>query len=188
MSVDALKQEFDLVTRYIHFPLHPETPEEGITIKDLFPNRSEADLTRAGDHIRALMAEAGLPFGHRTKTFNSRLAQELGAWADQETDAGETLHRGIFEAYFADNANIGDPQVLLEIVRGIGLPVDRAEAVLANRLFSPAVNADWQRAWENGITGVPTFTSQDLFVVGHQSPEVLARFIRHLQTLDSTQT
>ena len=172
-----------MTTRYIHFPLHPDTPDEGISIEKLFANRDAADLKAAGDHIRGLMREAGLAYGDRTMTYNSRLAQELGAWADAETDHGDALHNKLFEAYFVRNDNIGDASVLLALVTELGLPVERATEVLTNRLYSPEINAQWQRSWENGITGVPTFVSHDLMVVGHQSSEVLARFVRHLQTL-----
>ena len=186
MSIEALKQEFNVTTRYIHFPLHPETPDEGISIQKLFANRDAADLKAAGDHIRGLMREAGLAYGDRTMTYNSRLAQELGAWADAETDHGDALHNKLFEAYFVRNDNIGDASVLLALITELGLPVERASEVLTNRLYSPEINAQWQRSWDNGITGVPTFVSHDLMVVGHQTSEVLARFVRHLQTLPLT--
>ena len=183
MSIEALKQEFDIVTRYIHFPLHPDTPSEGLSIQAMFKNRSPDDLKAMGDRFRDLMQDAGLPYNSRTMTYNSRLAQELGAWADEETNAGEQWHNRLFQAYFAESANIGDPAALLDIVRELDLPLERAEEVLANRLYSTTVNADWQRAWENGITGVPTYTAKDLFVVGYQPPDVLARFVKHLKTL-----
>ena len=73
--------------------------------------------------------------------------------------------------------------MLLALVAELGLPLARATEVLTNRLYSPEINAQWQRSWDNGITGVPTFLSHDLMVVGHQTSEVLARFVRHLQTL-----
>ena len=186
MSIETLKQEFNVTTRYIHFPLHPDTPDEGISIEKLFANRDPADLKAAQDHIRGLMREAGLAYGDRTMTYNSRLAQELGAWADAETDHGDALHKKLFEAYFVHNKNIGEVSVLLALVAELDLPLARATEVLTHRLYSPEVNAQWQRSWDTGITGVPTFVSHNLFVVGHQSSEVLARFVRHLQTLPLT--
>ena len=50
-------------------------------------------------------------------------------------------------------------------------------------MFAERVNMDWQRAWETGVTGVPTFTSRDLYVVGCQPYEVLERFVDHLRNL-----
>jgi predicted DsbA family dithiol-disulfide isomerase len=117
-------------------------------------------------------------------TYNSRLAQELGSWADTQ-EGGGAIHDRLFRAYFVDNVNIGDKGILLEITKDSGLDADQARDVLDHRLFSQQVTMDWQRAWENGITGVPTFTSQELYVVGNQPYEVLLRFINHLRDLNA---
>jgi len=37
VSIETLKQEFNVTTRYIHFPLHPDTPDEGISIENCLP-------------------------------------------------------------------------------------------------------------------------------------------------------
>ena len=75
--------------------------------------------------------------------------------------------------------------VLIEIAQDLALDEKRAEEVLKHRLYSLKVNEDWQRAWATGVTGVPTFTAKELYVYGHQPPEVLSRFIKHLDTIDS---
>jgi predicted DsbA family dithiol-disulfide isomerase len=182
VSIEALKQEFDLQIRFIHFPLHPETPAEGLEMRALFANRNPDDMKAMGDHIRQLMEASGLPYGKRTMTYNSRLAQEFAAWAEAETDQVDAVHDALFKAYFVDNRNIGAVNILKEIAEDLGLDTARATEALNHRLYSPQVNADWQRAWENGVTGVPTFTAKELYVYGHQPPEILGRFIRHLQT------
>ncbi len=128
------------------------------------------------------MAEAGLPYGKRKMTYNSRLAQELGAWADTQ-EGGDALHNALFVAYFVDNRNISDMDVLVEIAGSVGLDPEEARNVLKTRSFSPKIDEDWDRAWSNGVTGVPTFSSRDLFVVGCQPYEVLERFYNHLVKL-----
>ena len=49
-----------------------------------------------------------MPYGRRTHTYNSRLAQELGKWADTQP-GGEAIHDALYKAYFVDTRNIGDP-------------------------------------------------------------------------------
>jgi len=39
--------------------------------------------------MKALMDAEGLPYGKRTYTYNSRLAQELGKWADTLPGGGD---------------------------------------------------------------------------------------------------
>jgi hypothetical protein len=39
------------------------------------------NMPRAMTRLKKVAEELGLPFGERKKTYNSRLAQELGKWA-----------------------------------------------------------------------------------------------------------
>jgi hypothetical protein len=59
--------------------LHPETPEEGLLLEDLFAGRA-IDIPQMIRRMKAVALEEGLPFGDRKKTFNSRRAQELAKW------------------------------------------------------------------------------------------------------------
>ena len=122
------------------------------------------------------MDEEGLPYGKRTHTYNSRLAQELGAWADTQ-DGGEALHDALYRAYFVDAKNIGDTETLLEIVAAVGLDVDAARAVLEDRSFKDAVDQDWAKSRQYGVTGVPTFVAGGYGVVGAQPYETLERLV-----------
>ena len=110
-------------------------------------------------------------------TYNSRLAQELGKWADTQP-GGEAIHDALFRAYFVDGRNIGDAQVLVEIAESVGLPGDKAREVLEQRSFKAAVDADWQKSREYGVTGVPTFVSGGRGVVGAQPYEVLEQLVQ----------
>lgn len=122
--------------------------------------------------MKALMDAEGLPYGRRTHTYNSRLAQELGKWADT-TPGGEAIHDAIYRAYFVEARNIGDPEILVGIADAVGLPAEEARAVLAERRFKDAVDADWALSRQYGVTGVPTFVSGRWGVVGAQPYEVL---------------
>src|SRR5712671_5521197 len=66
--------------------------------------------------MKGLMDAEGLPYGRRTHTYNSRLAQELGKWADTEP-GGEAIHDALYKAYFVEARNIGDPDILGEIAQ-----------------------------------------------------------------------
>ena len=151
-------------------------------MKTLYRNRDPAQAKAMGDQFRTLMAEAGLPYGKRSRLDNSRLAQELGCWADTQAN-GEAFHDAMFTAYFVDDKNIGDIETLVSIASSVGLDADAARKVLTSRSFRAAVSEQWDRAYENGITGVPTFCSRDLFVFGSQPYEVLERFYNHLVKL-----
>jgi len=161
----------------VHFPLHPETPKEGRTLADLFAGRG-VDIRANYLRMKGLMDAEGLPYGERTHTYNSRLAQELGKWADTQP-GGDVLHDALYRAYFVDARNIGDETVLLDIVASAGLPVDAAGEVLTTRSFREAVDADWTLSREIGVTGVPTFVCGGYGVVGAQPYEMLEQMLIH---------
>lgn len=173
-----MQQRFDLDLRLVFHPLHPETPQEGAALEDLFAGRVNID--RMHVKMRYEAEQVGLPYGERSHTYNSRLAQELGKWADWQPN-GAALHDAIYRAYFADGANISDPEVLVGLAAGVGLDADAARSVLEQRSFSPAVDADWAKARNYGVTGVPTFVAGGMAVVGAQPLELLERFIVHAQ-------
>ena len=62
---------------WVHFPLHPDTPAQGILIEKLFAGR-DIDMDAMYSRMKSLMDDEGLAYGKRTHTYNSRLAQELG--------------------------------------------------------------------------------------------------------------
>jgi len=126
--------------------------------------------------MKGLMDAEGLPYGRRTHTYNSRLAQELGKWADTQP-GGNALHDALYRAYFVEARNIGDPEILVEIARAVGLPADEARLVLAERRFKAAVDADWAKSHAYGVTGVPTFVAGGYGVVGAQPYHVLEQLL-----------
>jgi predicted DsbA family dithiol-disulfide isomerase len=176
VRVDKLKRNFEVETTLVHFPLHPETPAEGTPMAELYAARG-ADPEAMYQRMKKLMDAEGLPYGRRTHTYNSRLAQELGKWADTQP-GGAALHDALYRAYFVESRNIGDPVVLVGIAQSAGLPADEARKVLAERRFKDAVDADWTKSRQYGVTGVPTFVAGGHGVVGAQPYEVLEQLLK----------
>ena len=159
----------------MHFPLHPETPQEGRSLEDLFAGRG-VDLDGMYTRMKGLMDEEDLPYSHRTHTYNSRLAQELGKWADTQP-GGEAIHDALYRAYFVDGVNVGDVEALLKVAAAGGLDVEAAREVLESRSFSDAVDEDWAKSRQYGVTGVPTFVAGRQGVVGAQPYEALEQLL-----------
>jgi predicted DsbA family dithiol-disulfide isomerase len=176
VRIEKLQKEHNVKVEWVHFPLHPETPAEGRSLADLFAGRN-VDRKAMHDAMKARMDAEGLPYGERTMTYNSRLAQELGKWADTQP-GGEALHDVLFRAYFVEARDISQPAVLLEIAERVGLPLDAAREVLEKRTFKAAVDADWALSRQYGVTGVPTFVAGRHGVVGAQPYEALEELVR----------
>ena len=176
MRIEKLRTEHNVKIEWVHFPLHPETPMEGRALSALFGGR-EADRKARHEQMKARMTAEGLPYGERTMTYNSRLAQELGKWADTQP-GGEAIHDAFFRAYFVDARDISDVDVMLDIVKSVGLSVDAAREVLDKRTFKDAVDEDWALSRQYGITGVPTFVVGNRGVVGAQPYEALEQLVK----------
>ena len=177
MRIEKLKRNYDVKVRLVHFPLHPETPAEGISLDALFGRQAGEPARKARQvRMKGLMDAEGLPYGERTHSYNSRLAQELGKWADTQK-GGDAIHDAIYKAYFVEGRNIGDPETLVALARSIGLSAENAYKVLSERSFRSAIEQDWSASRQLGVTGVPTFAAGGRGVVGAQPYEVLAQLI-----------
>ena len=126
------------------------------------------------DRVKQAADEAGLPLVDREKTFNSRLAQELGKWAERN-DKGDQFHHAVFKALFADGINIAKIPALVDIAASVGLPREEAEAVLVKRTLKEDVDQDWSLSQKIGITAVPTFVINNDILVGAQPYEMLEK-------------
>lgn len=178
MRIEKLRETYDIDLKLVHFPLHPDTPDEGREMAGFYAERG-LDADKMYNEMKERMDAEGLPYGRRTHTYNSRLAQELGKWADT-VDGGDALHDALYRAYFVDSKNIGDVDVLLDVVGAVGLSVDDARKVIEERSFKDAVDEDWGKSRQYGVTGVPTYVAGGYGVVGAQPYEVLEQLMNEV--------
>lgn len=172
---DRLQQEFGIELHWTVFPLHPETPEEGRELSELFAGR-EADIKHMQARLSQIAAAEEIPLVERTRTYNSRHAQELGKWAESR-GAGDPFRRAVYRAYFVGGSNIALVDEMVRIAGSVGLPADEAREVLEARSFAAAVDADWKRAGELQITAVPTHLCRGEKLVGFGSYADLVHLI-----------
>ncbi len=140
---------------------------------------SQVDIAGMISRLKMLLDEEGLPFdGSRHMTFNSRLAQELAKWGESEPESDQ-LNMALYQAYFVDGQNIGELDVLMRVVKKVGLPLEEAREVIEKRLMQTAVDTDWRYARSVGVTSVPTFAVGMKGIAGAYPYEQLARLLEH---------
>jgi predicted DsbA family dithiol-disulfide isomerase len=176
VRIERLKAEHGVQVKWVHFPLHPDTPQAGRSLEQMFAGRGY-DIPKMQAQMRARMEAEGLPYGNRSMTYNSRLAQELGAWADTQP-GGDAIHDALFRAYFVDARDISDAEVLVAIAKAVGLPESGAREVIEKRTHKAAIDADWLKSHQYGVTGVPTFVIGNNGVVGAQPYEALEQLVK----------
>ncbi len=72
-----------------------------------------------------------------------------------------------------------DIDVLVELAESANLDGAAARKVLKERSFEAAVDADWDKARQMGVSGVPTYVAGGAGVVGAQPYEALEQLIEH---------
>ncbi len=88
------------------------------------------------------------------------------------------LARALFQAYFLDGKNVGDPTVLASIATAHGFEADEALAVVNDEQERAAVRAEAADASRQGVSGVPFFILQNrLALSGAQPIEVFLKAI-----------
>jgi predicted DsbA family dithiol-disulfide isomerase len=174
-NIDRLMRERQIGIRWTLFPLHPEVPMEGMELSELFRGRTQVLETSKG-RLKQAAATTGLPLVRRNRISNTRRAQELQKWAEAQ-GKGDLFRRQTFHAYFAAGKDIAQYQVLEEIAASAGLPVDDVWEVLTMGTFVAAVDADWVRARQLGVTVVPIFLYGEEPLVGYRAYEELLELL-----------
>ena len=146
-----------------------------MTLEELFAGRP-INIKQVLENLSNVAAELGLPLGKREKTYNSRMAQELGKLAEKQ-GFGEQFHMAAFKAYFADGWNIGLDSTLIDLGTSIGLSEIDIKDALEKRTFKNAVDEDWNRSHQKGVTAVPTFILNGISLVGAQPYEKLVEMM-----------
>lgn len=155
MRTDRLRKEIGIEYKWTGFPLHPDTPEQGMDLAELFTGR-DLDLAAMHERLASVAAHEGLPLTPRSRTYNSRRAQELGKLAEQ-LGLMDPYQQSVYRAYFVEGRNIALIDELIGIASRAGVPEREARAALEEGTFAKDVDQDWNRARLLGITGVPAF-------------------------------
>lgn len=133
------------------FELHPDVPPEGLDRDD----SGHVYSTHVREHITRLAAEAGIRLNMPDFLPNTRLALEVTEYAKEKGQVDKII-RPLFEAYYADNKNIGDPAVVADVCEQAGLDRKGVMAVMADRRYSHQLDHEIADAESMGIEMTPS--------------------------------
>jgi predicted DsbA family dithiol-disulfide isomerase len=146
-----------------------------VTLEQLFAGRP-VNIPEMLQRLEQTAHQLGLPFGERRMSFNSRRAQEAAKWAEICGKA-DAFHNAVFRAYFVDGKNLHAIETLAAAAESVGLRGGELEEALRSKTFKAAVDQDWLRSHQLGITAVPTFRMKGENLVGAKPYEQLAAFV-----------
>jgi len=92
----------------------------------------------------------------------------------------ETFHEfndAVFDAYWQDARDIGDPDVIAEIAASVGVPAEEVRDAIADETLEEELRSRFEAAQEAGVTGVPTFVYDEHGARGAVPPSQLERLI-----------
>lgn len=164
-----LEERFGAEIEWLPFDLHPEYPPEGVPIEEIERRYGGRDL-RAGQ--REMFDAAGLAHTERTKMPNSRAALNVAELARARGVHNE-FHTRLMVAFWAEDRDISDPDVLAEEGERVGLDPAEVREVAATLRYQDRVAASTQAMYEVGGSGVPAFAIDDRVVIPGAQPHDL---------------
>lgn len=171
--LDKLKERYDLEVEWSFFEIHPDNPAEGKPVSELGypPEQWQRMMT----NLEAMAKKDGLELAPRSFTTNSHRAMLLAEAAkDLDAETFQLLHKRLFFAYFAEQKNIGDEDVLRKIAAEVGIPRDVVDRAFSDEAYERRLDQQQTRAAMLGVQGVPGFLFGKYFVSGAVPVETLS--------------
>lgn len=112
---------------------------------------------------------------------NSHKALEVTELA-RDLGLHEPVHTRLMDAYWSEAANIGDEEVLLDLVAEAGLDRDEAQAALADGRYRTRIAHSTREANRVGINAIPAFVLDNrLLLLGAHPHETFEQAFAQLE-------
>ena len=170
------------------FELNPQMGPEGQNLGEHIAEKYGSTREQS-QQARARLTELGaglgfaFNFSDASRMVNTFNAHQLIHWADKE-GLGHDLKQALFSAYFTDQRDVSDIDVLTEIAGSVGLDADEARKVIEDQRFAEAVRQTEGFWMQQGISGVPAMIfDRKHLVSGAQGTENYTRILEQLSTM-----
>jgi protein disulfide-isomerase len=127
-----------------------------------------------------MVEAAGLTYNPSPKLPNTLHALQV---TEAARDAGlhDPVHTRLMHAYWSEGKDLGDDEVLLELVAEAGLDRTEAAGAIAEGRYADRVVASTQEANRIGINAIPAFVlDRRLLVLGAQPEEAFEQALEQL--------
>ena len=171
--------------RFHPFELNPQMAPGGENLREHLAAKygtTPEGSRQARERLTALGDELGFAFSYADdmRMVNTFRAHQLIHWADT-LGRGPDLKMALFKAFFTDNHDLNDVDVLVENAAEIGLDPEEARAVLEDGRFADAVRQEEQLWVSRGIQGVPAvILNQRYLVSGAQGVDNFSAIVKQV--------
>ncbi|MEZ5681955.1 MAG: DsbA family oxidoreductase [Erythrobacter sp.] len=192
-ALEQLDGEIEADVHWHAFELNPDMPPEGeestAHIARKYGSTPEQSRAVQG-RMREAAQSAGVSLDYEGEQpepqrwmWNTFLAHKLLTWAGEEfgPEKQTELKLALFRAHFNQRRRIGEREVLLEVVKSVGIDRNAAEAALDSDELAHKVRAEERAAWDLNITGVPAMIVENKYMIpGAQPAEAYANALRRV--------
>ncbi len=160
------------------FQLNPDMPEAGVARAAYRAAKFGSAERAAAMDARVVEAAAAAGVTIRPELMRitpNTVAAHRTVWLAGQHGVQHAVKSAIMQAYFAEGADIGQPDTLIAIAEAAGLPAAETRAMFASDEGRADVLAEDAMARRAGISGVPTFImSRHILFSGAQPAAVMA--------------
>ena len=141
------------------------------------------ELRTGFERVAALAEAEGITFVSPKRLRPSAKAHQA-ALAVEHADpaAAKRYHDRLYAAYWEDELDVTDPEVLITLAADVAIDPDVLRRVVTNDELLPALRASMARANEWGISATPSWLFDGRLVIpGAQDDDFMADVIRRLR-------
>jgi predicted DsbA family dithiol-disulfide isomerase len=159
------------------YELHPEIPPDGRTV------RPDGRLSRVYADIARQCADVELPFRPPQHVPNSRRALSTAAVVRaHEPSCFDALDDALFAAHFVGALDIGDRDVINQLVADAGASAEDVGALVDQGEGAEIVATSMRTAHDHGVAATPAWLFGDELVIpGAQPRELFERIVARLR-------
>ncbi|MFY2826198.1 DsbA family oxidoreductase [Ruegeria sp. MALMAid1280] len=180
----ALKQENVLARlRWHPFELNPAMPPEGQNLREHIMEKygtTAEQSQQARDRLTQLGAELGFAFNFDddSRMVNTFAAHQLLDWAESQ-GRQHPLKLALFQAYFTNQKDVSQTDILLDTVTAAGLDADVARSALESGAHVATVRQKQEFWTSRGISGVPSMVFGGKYLLtGAQGTDTYAQVLQ----------
>lgn len=175
-AIDDIPELKDVEIEMKAFQLDPSAGEHAAgDTQTRFAHKYGISMQEAGEtieHISQMGIAEGLDFKYATTLFTNTMdAHRLTKLAQSKNDPQlvEQVIEALFKAYFTDNKELADKELLQKIGEDAGLDAEEVKEVLSSDKYKDEVLLDEREAARYGIHAVPFFVVGQYGISGAQS-------------------
>lgn len=173
--LSRLRDEHDADLYLIPFELRPQLPPEGVSVAQAGGHHSEHVV----EHMKRMATEGNLRLAFPEFVPNTHLALSLGEYArDIDSPTHERVHAALFSAYNADERDIGDLGVVVDVADSQGLDVADVAQALAEDRYGERIHQFYHFAMSVGVTATPSAVICNELFIGTRPYQVLEESLR----------